>query len=82
MKNFMVCYTYTFGCDIFECSTKEEAQQKAIETIKTDFPQLPIRGKNKKTGKEFLITKYEELIEDIFEYIEEEGDELEDIFED
>ena len=82
MKNFMVCYTYTFGCDIFECSTKEEAQQKAIETIKTDFPQFPIRGKNKKTGKEFLITKYEELIEDIFEYKEEEDDELEDIFED
>ena len=40
MKNFMVCYTYTFGCDVFECSTKEEAQQRAIETIRTDFPQL------------------------------------------
>lgn len=74
MKNFMVCYTYTFGCDVFECQTKEEARQKAIEVIKIDFPQLPM-ATDKKTGKIFQITSHEELIEDIFEYEEEEVEE-------
>lgn len=76
MKNFMVCYTYTFGCDVFECQTKEEARQKAVETIKNDFLQLPM-ATDKKTGKTFQITNYEELIEDIFEYEEEEEGEEE-----
>ena len=36
MKNFMVCYTYTFGCDIFECSTKDDMDSVGLN-LPVDF---------------------------------------------